>query len=243
MDLIRYIYRYVRNSIIRVIALIFSKKLVLEGNVLIVSPHPDDEILGCGALIKKMNAEGKSVSIVFLTKGENTTNKIDKEKLITERKKLALSALQYVGQPLEKVFFLDYEDGKVNSSNPETLKLKELIEQINPKAIFVTHKYEGWNDHVQANSIISKIAFEKKIKAFEYCVWFWYTMPFNKIFDIKWVNARHIQMNRKDRKFKISAINIYTKEREPLTCIQYSGALPKILIKSCGWSQEFYFEM
>jgi len=241
MDFIRYIYRYFRNSFIRFLVLFFAKKLSIGNNALIVSPHPDDEILGCGALIKRMNASGKNVSIVFLTKGENTTPKINKQKLIEARRNLTIRALGLVGQPLEKVHFLDYEDGIVRFNNSETTKLIQLIDNIKPDSIYVTNRYEGWNDHVQACNIIEQIAAEKGIKFYEYCVWFWYTMPFKTIFKIQWKNTRYIKMNREERKAKISAIEIYMRENDPNSGTPYSGALPKILIKSCGWPQEFYF--
>lgn len=37
---------------------------------LIIAPHPDDEILGCGGTIARMVAEGVSVHIVIMTKGQ-----------------------------------------------------------------------------------------------------------------------------------------------------------------------------
>lgn len=241
MDRLRYIYRYYRNNLIRFLAIFYAKKLSIANNALIVSPHPDDEILGCGALIKRMNDSGKNVVIVFLTKGENTTNKIDKGKLISARRNLTERALEIVGQPMDKVYFLDYEDGGISFNNSETAKLISLIDGIKPDSIYVTNRYEGWNDHVQACSIIEKIAVEKNIKVYEYCVWFWYTMPFNTIFKLQWKNIRYIKMNKDERRVKIESIDVYMREKDPVTGIPYSGALPKVLLKSCSWPQEFYF--
>jgi N-acetylglucosamine malate deacetylase 1 len=38
--------------------------------LLIVAPHPDDEVLGCGGLIKKIKDAGGKVYVLFLTVGE-----------------------------------------------------------------------------------------------------------------------------------------------------------------------------
>lgn len=38
--------------------------------LLIVAPHPDDEVLGCGGLIQKIKEKGGSVYVLFLTVGE-----------------------------------------------------------------------------------------------------------------------------------------------------------------------------
>lgn len=38
--------------------------------LLIISPHPDDEVLGCGGLIKKVKDLGGKVYVLFLTNGD-----------------------------------------------------------------------------------------------------------------------------------------------------------------------------
>ncbi|HLD02027.1 MAG TPA: PIG-L family deacetylase [Patescibacteria group bacterium] len=38
--------------------------------LLVISPHPDDEVLGCGGLIKRVKDEGGKVYVLFVTVGE-----------------------------------------------------------------------------------------------------------------------------------------------------------------------------
>jgi len=40
--------------------------------LLVIAPHPDDEVLGCGGLIKKIKDVGGKVYILYLTIGETT---------------------------------------------------------------------------------------------------------------------------------------------------------------------------
>ncbi len=42
--------------------------------LLIISPHPDDEVLGCGGLIKRVKDEGGKVYVLFLTVGVTLDN-------------------------------------------------------------------------------------------------------------------------------------------------------------------------
>lgn len=42
----------------------------LGRRILIVSPHPDDELLACGGLISRIRASGGEVRVVFLTNGD-----------------------------------------------------------------------------------------------------------------------------------------------------------------------------
>ena len=45
--------------------------LTREDRLLIVAPHPDDEILGTGGLIQQAIAVGADVRVVYLTNGDH----------------------------------------------------------------------------------------------------------------------------------------------------------------------------
>jgi len=241
MNTLRYLYRYLRNSILRAIALIFGRKLEKLDDILIISPHPDDEILGCGGLISYMVKHHKTISIIFMTKGENVNKNISPEVLKVERTKLAKEALSSVGQSLDSIYFLNFRDSEINIKDAETEKLNALINRINPQVVLVPHQLEGWNDHVQSNYIIRKLIQNRPIKLYEYCVWFWYTMPFPKVFTIKWHDARYFKMGKDTHKLKKEAIKIYMDETNA-EGLPYSGALPPVLLTSCSWREEIFFE-
>ena len=40
---------------------------VTAGSVLVLAPHPDDEVLGCGGLLTQLADAGAAVRVLFLT--------------------------------------------------------------------------------------------------------------------------------------------------------------------------------
>ena len=46
---------------------------------LVIAAHPDDDVLGCGATLHKLTAEGRDVRVVFL--GEGSTCRFGPDKI------------------------------------------------------------------------------------------------------------------------------------------------------------------
>lgn len=49
---------------------LFSMLKLKEQRLLIISPHPDDEVIGCGGIIARVKEEGGEVFVLFLTNGD-----------------------------------------------------------------------------------------------------------------------------------------------------------------------------
>src|SRR3990167_7683423 len=55
--------------------------------LLVIAPHPDDEVIGCGGLIAKIKEAGGKVYVLFLTVGD--TRDFTKEGLSTAKERIA----------------------------------------------------------------------------------------------------------------------------------------------------------
>ncbi len=74
-----------------------------DETLLIIAPHPDDEVLGCGGLIKKIKKQGGKVYVLFLTVGD--TEDYRKEGLSTSSERM---------REIERVAkFMKYDDYRV----------------------------------------------------------------------------------------------------------------------------------
>lgn len=71
--------------------------------ILVVAPHPDDEVLGAGGVVKKYSQEGHEVYILIMTKG---SPKFYSEERIKNVRQEALKAHKILG--VKETAFLDY---------------------------------------------------------------------------------------------------------------------------------------
>ena len=140
--------------------------------ILVVSAHPDDEIIGMGGTLKKLS-KNNDINVLFLADGitarkqgghtnavhYETTSIQNKEmkKEIEIRKKHAKNALAKVG--VKKYTFLDLPDNELDTV--PFLKIVKHIEneikKFNPNVIFTHHHNDLNIDH--------RIAFEATITA------------------------------------------------------------------------------
>ena len=66
---------------------------------LIVAAHPDDEILGCGGLIKKLTKKNKKIKVIFLAEGSSCRF----FKIEDLHKSFVKKEITHRGFPLEKL--------------------------------------------------------------------------------------------------------------------------------------------
>lgn len=147
---------------------------------MIVAPHHDDEIIGCGGKIIQEINKNNEVHVVVLTSGGLTKGNFK----ISERNKReeeTLNALKFIGVNKCNVHFLRFKerDNFVNLSN--ALKLSKLINNYLINEIYFPHELEQDFDHKNAYYLTRQAIFLSReclyplkptIRAtFEYEVW------------------------------------------------------------------------
>ena len=83
--------------------------------ILVVAPHPDDEILCCARTIQDHLQAGDDVMVVVITNGDgkDETNASESLNYGARRQNESLLAAKKLGIPKEKVFFLGFPDGNL----------------------------------------------------------------------------------------------------------------------------------
>jgi len=121
-----------------------------KGNILVIAPHPDDDVLGAGGTMVAAADQGKGVFSVYLTDGRGSPRQdqsISDEAMAARREKEALSALQAVGA--EGGFFLKRRSeelaGEMGRKTQE--ELTGILQFIQPEEVFLPAPYERHRTH------------------------------------------------------------------------------------------------
>lgn len=115
-------------------------------NYLIVVAHPDDEVLGAGATIHKLIAEGNSVAVAIMVSLASARKNLSSTLSADEEE-----ALSIIG--VHKTYRADFPNIKMNTTPHLELVqfIESCIEDWNAEAIITHHPSDTNNDHVQTS--------------------------------------------------------------------------------------------
>lgn len=140
--------------------------------VLVLSPHPDDEAIGCGGVIYQHYLAGEEVTVVFLTNGsQGRTRGVSEEEIIRQRKKEAEKAAKVLG--IHNIIFWNYKDGDLCLSKESIERMRTLINTITPDVVYLPCFIDEHPDHRATNRIFVEVCSEiiPNFKVFAYEVW------------------------------------------------------------------------
>jgi LmbE family N-acetylglucosaminyl deacetylase len=115
--------------------------------VICVAPHPDDEILGCGATIAKHVEQLDEVFVIIATNASIGAPELFSSDSINKTRLEATDAHKFLG--VEKTFFLDFPAPALNAY-PEykiSLKFVEIFRKIQPTHLYLPHPGDLHQDH------------------------------------------------------------------------------------------------
>lgn len=116
----------------------------MKKNVLIIAPHPDDEVLGCGGVIRKMASQMHDVWILIVSRGKKS---LYSEERIQNVRKEALDAHKILG--VKKTIFLDFSAPELDlvSISELSRSISEVVTEFNPDTVFLPHRGDIHHDH------------------------------------------------------------------------------------------------
>ena len=150
--------------------------LSAEARLVVVAPHPDDEVLACGALLSMHAGRGGASLLVALTDGEAShagTARCNPQQLAAERRAERAKGLTRLGLPNAKVLRLALPDGQVGE-HADRLAL-ELGALLQPADVVVsTWRLDGHPDHDAAGGAAAQACEKVGCRLLEAPVWMWH---------------------------------------------------------------------
>jgi LmbE family N-acetylglucosaminyl deacetylase len=112
--------------------------------ILIIAPHPDDEVLGCGGTIANHTKRRDEVHLCIVTKGY--TPDWSKE-FLKNRPKEVEKANKILG--IKKTYFLDYPTVKLDTIPQKELNesISNVVNEVDPDIVYIPHKGDLNKDH------------------------------------------------------------------------------------------------
>jgi LmbE family N-acetylglucosaminyl deacetylase len=180
--------------------------------VLVLAPHPDDEVIGPGGAVRRHVLAGAPVAVVVLTDGK--WGGYDPDHTLCQRRKAeSIRAAQILGT--QAPVFLDAPDGNLSETREILDALQKIIRKHQPKYIYLPALTDQHHDHWATNSILNMllaqlppdVALRLIIRGYEV----WTPLPANRLVDITAVAD-----------LKRQAINAFTSQ---VSTYDYAGAI------------------
>jgi len=218
--------------------------------VLVVSPHPDDETLGCGGTLARLGRAGAEIWVVFVTDGRasHPSHPILRPLDIKERRKSeARVSLGILGVAWDHVTMLDAVDGTLASlSNSEARTIEDLLssefQRTAPDAVFLPCRHDGSTEHDATFLLVTSAMRKsgKRPRIMEFPVWAWHN-PLRLIEPL--IKGRKVwrSLFTELRSTKVAAISSYATQTRPIAP-ETAPALPLYFVAELSHSEEFFFE-
>ena len=136
----------------------------------VISPHPDDETLGCGGLICRLTELKCDVSVIAVTDGENCYSG---EHLGSERTVEQTAALRVLGVDSRSIHRLHLPDSAVSDHEEE---LVHALTALLPNQAHVVAPWKGdfHPDHEVCGRAAQRVATAKSLRLTSYFFWTWH---------------------------------------------------------------------
>jgi LmbE family N-acetylglucosaminyl deacetylase len=150
----------------------------LPGRVLLLAPHMDDCVLGCGGTVARLR-EPESVHVVYATDGSGSPapllpwrDRRDTEALVRDRASEARRAMGSLGVPPGQVHFLGLPDGRL-AQEARALEeaVRRRIQEIRPDHVLAPFRLDHHLDHLALNRCATALCASSGTALTEYFVY------------------------------------------------------------------------
>jgi LmbE family N-acetylglucosaminyl deacetylase len=154
-----------------------------DGALLIVAPHPDDEILGAGGLIRTWAARGAEVTVLSVTDGEAAEPR--RHDLGPIRRGELTEALRKLCPTHVSVTRLGLPDGHI-AHHVNRLRNAILSLARGKLTIIAPYEHDGHPDHESVGGVCLEFARSQQLPIARYAIRAWQRAAFEQLRDARW---------------------------------------------------------
>ena len=215
--------------------------LPAKARLVVVAPHPDDEILACGGLISTHVAQGGRVLIVAVTDGEASHDQapsIQRDDLAWLRRSERWMGLRTLGVLQPAVVSLGLEDGRV--SLQERTLFDRLTSLLQPTDVVVsTWEHDGHPDHDSTGQVARAACAARGCAYLAAPVWMWHwATPGDD--RVPWPRLRGLPLSAADGSHKQAALAAHRSQLSPRN-LDLGAVLGHAIVQRAAWRTEYYF--
>jgi LmbE family N-acetylglucosaminyl deacetylase len=183
----------------------------------VVAPHPDDEVLGAGGLMRQLMTRGWAVEVLAVTDGEAAFGAPDPD-LARERTREAAEARRRLGTGLAPLTHppavrrLGLPDGGVGA---HVEQLTAMLGRSVAGARLCVGPWpgDGHPDHEATGVAVERAAGAAAVPLLRYPVWLWHWGDPDR--DLPWARCCRLDLAEWDRRAKCRALEAFATQLRP----------------------------
>ncbi|MGU3345873.1 PIG-L deacetylase family protein [Pseudomonas monsensis] len=194
------------------------EELVPPGaRAVIVAPHPDDEVLGCGGLLQLLATAGRSMQLISVTDGSAShpgSQRWPVERLSVVRPQESAEALRRLGLPMHSLKWLrgGFTDTLVAAQEQALSAFIESHLRADD-VLFTTWREDGHSDHEAVGRASVEAARRVGATCHELPVWTWHWAAPEDA-GVPWNRARKILLTPAEVARKRHAVHAFASQLE-----------------------------
>jgi LmbE family N-acetylglucosaminyl deacetylase len=132
--------------------------------VLVLAPHMDDEVLGCGGIVRQHILSGAEVTVVYMTDGRKGNPHLYNQglpkaalaaqelALVSRRKDEAARAAKILG--VQEQIYLDFPDTQLELAAEAVTRVQTIVQERRPMVVYLPSILDLHPDHWATNCVL-----------------------------------------------------------------------------------------
>jgi LmbE family N-acetylglucosaminyl deacetylase len=203
----------------------------LGRRIVVVAPHPDDEVIGCGGILAAAGERGNPIVLIAVTDGEACYPALEyftKQQLALIRRAETMEALRRLGVTPIAINRLQLPDGEVEKY--QRVLAQQLQHLLHPNDIVIsTWRFDGHGDHDVVGGICAEVAGAIGATLLEVPIWAWH-WPANQQAHVLQMDAKRIALPTRWEMRKKYAMSAYATQVRPPAPLPPAAPLSKALL-------------